>query len=158
LIKEFISKQLKQLGRENEMAEYIENKWVVLKTEDIAKLPNTKRVLLDEIIGMIKAVRQAEGKPGMNEYLVCNKKEPYAEDVWKVISDGEDKKIAPCECDGGTCALKLGNQWFIHCNICGSLFGDQTLPGRLRGFISKEQAVSAWNVMRRHEARKDSIK
>jgi hypothetical protein len=138
------------------MAEYIKDKYLVLKTEDIAKLPNTKRVLMDEIITMIKDIRRAQGKPGLNEYYVCNITEPYAKTVWEAISLGEDNKITPCGCGGNTQPILLGNRWLVYCDKCGKLFGEIMADNTSRGFVSKEQAIAAWNIMKRHQQRKEA--
>lgn len=36
--------------------------------------------------------RIAHNKKPQNKYIVCNQDEPYSEEVWKIILDGETKK------------------------------------------------------------------
>lgn len=71
-----------------------ETKYVVIKIDDIRnRLSQTEKYILEMLLQQIDDEREKIGKP-YNEYIVCNKDEPYAENVWQAILDGEDSKAA----------------------------------------------------------------
>ena len=126
------------------MAEYKPDKYLILQTEDIAKLPNTKRIMLDEIIYMIKSIREAEGKEGLPEYIACKKDEPYADKVWEIISDGEDAKIHLCPwCNHAVEVIQVLNSWIISCAHCDAVIGNAefTIPKS----SDKAETIQDWN-------------
>lgn len=64
----------------------------VLKRSDVYGALSAKQ--FEELSALIKVVeqyRQANGKP-LNKYYICNKDEPYAEEVLSVILKGEVRK------------------------------------------------------------------
>lgn len=74
------------------MAEVINDKYIVIKTEDAEKyLDDFERGQLEMICRRIAKRREADGK-AVNAYWVCNQDEPYADKVLQVILDGEDQK------------------------------------------------------------------
>lgn len=66
-------------------------KYFVLKLGDIAEFLSKEKI--SELYTMaehIHAQRKLIGKKESPEYIVCNQDEPYAEDVWRVILNGEE--------------------------------------------------------------------
>ena len=69
------------------MAEY-ENKFIVINTKYL-----NYSVIPRHVLGtFFFLAKQIERYIPENKYIVCNQDEPYAEDVLKVILDGEDNK------------------------------------------------------------------
>jgi len=64
------------------------NKYLVLKQEDVEKLPADLKEALKAVQGWIRANRLAEDRKN-NAYIVVNEDEPYAEVVWRLIELGE---------------------------------------------------------------------
>jgi len=65
-------------------------KYEVMKLDDIDKyLSFDQRTELNTIIGTIQAGRVHDNKPACNKYVVVNEDMPYAEQVWKLIEEGE---------------------------------------------------------------------
>ncbi len=91
-------------------AEY-EEKFIVLNKKHIneylkawKKNPKTKNAFRENLIvksiyNILIAFKEdyefQTGKELNQEYIICNKDEPYAEDVLKVILEGENKKETP---------------------------------------------------------------
>jgi len=72
-----------------------EHKYFVLKLDDLRDLCELERVVaheLEHVISRYTAYRNFCKKDPDPKYIVCNQDEPYAEEVWKVILDGEDVK------------------------------------------------------------------
>ena len=70
-------------------AEFHEDKFLVLKTADIEHYLNYNQKLeFQDCLRAIKRGREIEKKPGVNKYYVCNRDEPYAEDVIRLILQG----------------------------------------------------------------------
>jgi hypothetical protein len=62
------------------------SKFIVLKREECDKyLSYDERVTLYQLILRITKARHFEGKIPMNDYLVVNTDEPYAEDVAEIM-------------------------------------------------------------------------
>lgn len=63
------------------------NKYVVMKIEDLIKYVKApvKLALLDNDLDDIRTGREADGKKPVNEYLVINLDEPYAEEVIEIM-------------------------------------------------------------------------
>ena len=63
-------------------------------THQLFMTPEGERLqkAFDKIIKGIGDMREANGKPRSNKYVVCNQDEPYAELVWQVILMGERAK------------------------------------------------------------------
>ena len=81
------------------MAEKEENKYLVIKIDDVKKLAERVGCVdpLSEmtIYGLVQSIirmREEEGRPTDNKYIVCNQDEPYAEKVWQTILEGEERK------------------------------------------------------------------
>jgi len=72
-----------------------EEKFYIFKKEDVDSVLQ-KNPLLEEyfqtMCSLIKLHRIAHNKKPENSYVACNQDEPYAEDVWKIILDGEKQK------------------------------------------------------------------
>ena len=67
-----------------------ENKFLVLKSEDIEKyLDSYLKDQLDSVTAVIEDSRKEVGKK-TNSYIVVNEDEPYAEVVWKLIEINQD--------------------------------------------------------------------
>lgn len=65
-------------------------KYEVMKLVDIDKfLSDEQKTNLDSITKSIQEGRVKEGKPACNRYVVVNEDMPYAEQVWKLIEEGE---------------------------------------------------------------------
>lgn len=62
-------------------------KFVVLKIEDLIKYVKSsfKLAMLDNDMEDIRKGREADGKKPVNEYLVVNLDEPYAQEVIKIM-------------------------------------------------------------------------
>lgn len=71
---------LKELG--------LDQKFIVLKVEDVEKLSQVDRVALRSIL---YSISRASGNKG-NEYLVINTDEEYAEEVAAIIREHENIK------------------------------------------------------------------
>ena len=78
-----------------------EEKHIVFKIEDFKDVmdlhPNLKPAIL-EAQRLYDKYREFRGKKQAS-YVVCNQDEPYAEEVWRIILEGEDVKagISPKE-------------------------------------------------------------
>lgn len=69
-----------------------EYKFIVLNLKDLNKyLNNNDLCLLSNICGKVVKGRKGDNKP-VNNYIVCNEDEPYAEKIWETIKEGEEKK------------------------------------------------------------------
>lgn len=84
-----------------------ENKFFVLKQEDLdnyfsqytkgvftteAEQKYIDQIPFNTVVKAIGNMRETEGKPRFNKYIVCNQDEPHAEEVWQTILKGEDAK------------------------------------------------------------------
>lgn len=70
-----------------------ENKYFVLKLDDLAEYTTTEeRLFLDKVAVQIAEGRRRDKREPYNRYVVCNQDEPYAENVWRAILNGEDAK------------------------------------------------------------------
>lgn len=82
------------------MADKELNKFFVLKNADLKQFLDKHDkdeellIALQKIVEGIKQMRVKQGKNPDNNYIVCNQDEPYADDVWDLILQGEDKKIS----------------------------------------------------------------
>lgn len=90
------------------MAEKEEDKFIVLNTEKLLKLLDKHGIEIENGIftivkgeekswvkmvqGFIDLLGCFEEEYGEKQYVVCNQDEPYAEEVWQVILQGEDAK------------------------------------------------------------------
>jgi len=77
------------------MVEKEYDKFYVFKKEDLDAVLD-KNPLLAEHFAVIQSLvtlhRISRNKKPKNRYVVCNQDEPYAEQVWQLILDGEKKK------------------------------------------------------------------
>lgn len=74
------------------MAEIKENTHIVLKLDDVKKFLVTKQDF-DAFIKCLKLIDQGLVKENRShDYWVCNKDEPYADEVIRIILAGEDMK------------------------------------------------------------------
>jgi len=65
-------------------------KYEVMKLDDIDKfLSDAQKRALEDVSRTIQEGRVREGKPACNRYVVVNEDMPYAEQVWKLIEEGE---------------------------------------------------------------------
>ena len=69
-----------------------EIKFEVLPKKYVHRLRPEQLVALNQIHCDISMMRIKDGKSPHAEYFVCNQDEPYADEVLRVILDGEDKK------------------------------------------------------------------
>lgn len=68
-------------------------KYVVIKVDDMREyLPSSVIDELTDILELIAEGRTCAGKQRYNNYVVCNQDEPYADDVWRLILQGERVK------------------------------------------------------------------
>ena len=74
------------------MAEYEDNKFLVLKVEDVMRLEKEDRERLNMLLYRIGSNRENQGKNPDPKYYACNQDEPYAIDVLDVILRGEERK------------------------------------------------------------------
>ena len=83
------------------------NKFVVWKREDldavIAGNPQVQ-VYFGIIVDAIYWHRESQGKDD-NKYIVCNQDEPYADQVWRTILEGEMEKAGIDPDDTWTCGI-----------------------------------------------------
>lgn len=71
------------------MADIKENTHIVIKCEDIREyLSEKQKHDLDSILLTINISRKEAGKP-INNYLIINKDEPYAEKIQEIILSNE---------------------------------------------------------------------
>jgi len=82
------------LIKEKPIANKEVEKYLIFKSEDINNLRGNKefRCALETIIRYYHGYRDKHGKSIRNKYIVCNQDEPYAENVWRIILEGEYKK------------------------------------------------------------------
>jgi hypothetical protein len=74
-------------------AEYEDDKFLVLKKEDIEQYLNYNQKLeFQECLNAIKYKRRIYGKPAVNKYYTCNQDEPYAQEVIDLILTREAQK------------------------------------------------------------------
>ena len=70
-----------------------EDKYFVLKLDDLAEYTTPEeRLFLDKISAQISEWRRRDKREPHNRYIVCNQDEPYANEVWQAILDGENNK------------------------------------------------------------------
>ena len=77
------------------MAEKEWDKFYVFKKEEMDAVLDKNPILgrcFHTIQNLIQLERISRNKKPNNRYIVCNQDEPYAEEVWKIILDGEKKK------------------------------------------------------------------
>ncbi len=67
----------------------------LIPKKDVRHLCPTDIEVLKYIIHKIDYYRQQKNQPplSLNKYIVCNRDEPYADDVWDVILNGERQKL-----------------------------------------------------------------
>lgn len=105
-----------------------ENKYLVLKWEDITSyLCAIDQQRLKEMCDCITANRHYRKKKD-NTYVVVNEDEPYAEDVWMLVRNGQSIKEALPE---------LAKEW-TKANGYVELAEDQTLPAHEGQLLSRE--------------------
>ena len=74
------------------MAEKDETKYLVLKWDDIkCYLSWNDQCMFQKFVEHINECRRQAGK-SVNQYIICNQDEPYAEQVWRAILKGEESK------------------------------------------------------------------
>lgn len=74
------------------MAEKEFDKFIVFKKDELDVVLTNNPLLKDYfkcIETLVQLYRIAHNKKPVNGYVVCNQDEPYAEQVWKIILDGE---------------------------------------------------------------------
>jgi hypothetical protein len=71
----------------------VDMKYIVIKHEDAENLSPREQEILKSLLGTIYRNREEAGKSNENQYLVINQDEPYAEEVWNTIHNGEVVKI-----------------------------------------------------------------
>lgn len=70
----------------------VEQKWVVFNNKDINRyLDENEQRSLSHFYQKVYNGRMKEGKP-INSYIVCNEDEPYSNEIWEVLKNGEAKK------------------------------------------------------------------
>lgn len=73
----------------------IENKYLVIEWEDIkACISGNERRELETLIDTVMFHRQKNGKSLESKYLVVNRDEPYADEVMKVVANGEHARLS----------------------------------------------------------------
>jgi transcription elongation factor Elf1 len=67
----------------------------LIPNKDIHRLCQSDIEVLDYLVNKIDELRKSDGKPPLskNKYIICNQDEPYAEEVWQIILEGERKKL-----------------------------------------------------------------
>lgn len=75
------------------MTEIKNNTHFIIKCDDVKYLSKTQSKHLLVILARIASCRMREKKNPINDYYICNKDEPYADEVLKVILRGEDAKV-----------------------------------------------------------------
>lgn len=74
------------------------DKYIVIKKEDLDYVFDSHHFLKEMfgvIIHLVEIYRIVQNKRPHNDYIVCNQDESYAEAVWRIILEGEDKKNEP---------------------------------------------------------------
>jgi hypothetical protein len=75
------------------MAEFEDDKFIVIPTKYIERLSMTARIQLVAVMGAVEKVRVKDKVVNLYpEYYVVNRDEPYAEDVLSIILRGEERK------------------------------------------------------------------
>lgn len=74
------------------MAEFEDNKFIVVKMDDYMRLSITNRGKLLGVLDMIQKTRLKDGRDPEPKYYVCNRDEPYSMDVLNTILKGEERK------------------------------------------------------------------
>ena len=70
-------------------------KYEVMKLDDIDRyLSDEQKEQLSDISQTLQIGRLSDSKPACNKYVVVNEDKPYAEQVWKLIEEGEKNGIA----------------------------------------------------------------
>ena len=68
------------------------NTHIVIKREDIFKYLTDNQIKnLDDVLNTIADGRKKDGKKPVNSYYICNKDEPYADEVLEVILKAESE-------------------------------------------------------------------
>jgi hypothetical protein len=68
-----------------------EEKFIVINIKHLEEIIKNNPLSFDNIIFMHELYKLSKLLPN-NKYYVCNQDEPYASEVFKIISKGEDKK------------------------------------------------------------------
>lgn len=72
-----------------------ETKFVVFKKEELDIVLDKNPLLrqhFETILDLVMLYRITHNKKPVNKYISCNQDEPYADQVWQIILDGEKKK------------------------------------------------------------------
>jgi hypothetical protein len=72
-------------------------KYTVLKNEDLERFFaefsfDGESDLFQKVLDRVREMRVKDGRRGSPRYIVCNADEPYSEEVWQTILDGEREK------------------------------------------------------------------
>jgi len=67
----------------------------LIPKKDVRHLCSTDIEVLKYIIHRIDELRKQDNQPPLsrNQYIICNQDEPYADEVWDVILNGERQKL-----------------------------------------------------------------
>ena len=73
---------------------YDPDKFIMITTKDLLELPKQMQNTLQEICVWVEIARRERGADPYPKYYVCNQDEPYAQEVLRIILDGEKEKEA----------------------------------------------------------------
>ena len=73
-------------------AEFHEDKYIILKRETLTLLTPVERNGLEKAILQLEVAMLKNKIPTDNKYYVCNRDEPYAPEVIRLILEGEYNK------------------------------------------------------------------
>lgn len=91
-----------------------EDKFIVLNKEHIGSFMNSNPKEAEKLLDSLKFFRDWLGRE--NSYIICNQDEPYAENVWNTILEGERDKVREEE----------QKKKEITCPFCGKFGLDKT--------------------------------
>jgi hypothetical protein len=74
------------------VAEFEDEKFIVLPMKYVNEMPSYLQADLGEVLSNIAWQREQQGFNPEAKYYVCNRDEPYAEEVLRVILTGEEDK------------------------------------------------------------------
>lgn len=148
-----VKKDVSTISWEAESVPKEEDKFIVWKNEDlravILKAPWLRRYF-NSLVDAISDLRKSQGK-GENKYLVCNRDEPYADEIWRVILEGEMVKVGIDPDETWTCGIcgcvkRYANEVPVYDAECGECCPEHYAGSPVDAVISDDEGASGLEV------------
>jgi len=103
---------------------HFEEKFIVINLKDYNKLGEAAQTSLHAVLARIVELRKEEGRDPDPNYYTCNRDEPYAKEVLRIILEGEQVKING---DEARCDLCKIQKICVVAGIIGNMFREHPL-------------------------------